>query len=79
MKPESKQVGPFTVKALTVGEGLQLMTVADDPKLFQREIIAACVQRDGKSIMGDDFREVVPLLPELFSAAMELNGFNVKS
>ena len=81
---ETEVIGPFTVKALTVGEGLALLDVADDTVLFRETLLRLAVSKtvpDG--VEGDtplpftdlDFGNNFRLLPQLMKAAMRLNGF----
>ncbi len=81
---QTKDVGPYQVKALTVREGLKLMASAskvdggnstDD---LQTELILACVSKDGQPVGDGDFGEMVPHLAELVTTAVELNGFGNK-
>lgn len=70
------QVGAFEVRALTVGEGLDLLPmVSSDPAKFQKELLLRAVRKGGAPIGDGDFAEVVPHLADLIKAAMVLNGF----
>lgn len=71
------QVGEFEVKSVTVGEGLDLLSMIDseDMSSFQKALILKAVTKDGESIEALDFKELLPHMAELVSAAMELNGF----
>jgi hypothetical protein len=73
----TKQVGPYTVKTLTVSEGLDLLYLAsgEDQAKFQKELLLSSVARDGKRIDGDDFGELMAHISEIVPIAMELNGF----
>jgi hypothetical protein len=77
---EEIKVGPFTVRGLTVGEGLPLLALAqkEDKGDFQNALLMATVSKDGKSIAGESFGELIPLLGEIIKASMMLNGFASK-
>lgn len=76
-----KQVGPFTVHALTVGEGLPLLALAqkEDKTEFQNALLLATVKRDGQPVDGDSFGDFLPHLGPIIQAAMDLNGFGAKN
>jgi hypothetical protein len=74
--PEKEVVGEYEVLALSVGDGLDLLTlVTEDPAAFQKALILRSVRKGGVSIEGEPFAKMVPVLPELLKAAMRLNGF----
>lgn len=74
---ETKQIGPFTVSALTVGQGFNLLPLlSENPSAFQRELILQTVTRDGQPISGDAMKSLIPHLAELVNAAMVLNGLS---
>lgn len=77
---QTKEVGPFVVKTLTVDEGLDLMVlVGQDDQAFNKQLLLRTVSREGKPINGESFSEVVPHLAGLINAAMELNGFRTSA
>lgn len=77
---QTKQVGPFVVKTLTVDEGLDLMLlIGNDDQAFNKQLLLRTVSRDGNPINNESFSEIVPLLADLINAAMELNGFRTSA
>lgn len=75
----SREVGPYVVKQLTVREGLKLMSLAgDDEKSMQTELILLSVTKDGQPIGEESFRDALPHLPALVTAAVELNGLSTE-
>lgn len=72
------QVGEYEVRELTVNEGLDLLTYLNDENqfTFQKELILRAVSRNGAPIREENFASVMPVLGELISTAMKLNGFS---
>jgi hypothetical protein len=74
---EKEVVGEYEVVALSVGDGLDLLSmITEDPAGFQKELVLRCVRKKGESIAKEPFSKMVPVLPELLKAAMRLNGFS---
>jgi hypothetical protein len=74
---DTKQVGPFVVRAVTIGEGFDLLPLlSDNPTEFQKQLILKTVTRDGQSITSDSMKSLIPHLADLVTAAMVLNGLS---
>ena len=72
----SKEIGPFAVRELTVGEGLPLLKImTEDTNKFQNELVLACTTKDGKPVKELPFSELIPHMGDIIVEAMRINGF----
>jgi len=71
------EVGPFTVHALTAGEGFDLLPLvgSNDGAAFQKALLLKSVKKDGASVESISFAEIIPHMGKLMEVAMDLNGF----
>jgi hypothetical protein len=77
---ELVKVGDYEVSALSVGDGLDLLSlITEDPAAFQKQLLLRSVRKDGQSIVDIPFAKIIPVLPELMKTAMRLNGFDSAS
>lgn len=74
---ETKQIGPYLVRGLTVGEGFELLPLlGENPSEFQKLLLLKTVTNNGQSISTDSMKSLIPHLAELVKAALSLNGLS---